>query len=545
MIRIQEIIRGLYMNQVEVKRRQIQLGSYMLGLISIWILGRKIGDNGVAYLAVALEAFGVFWCITGANVSDALGRILRSRNAKGQYKNATKMYRNIMLLQCVTALLGSILFLGLTGYLTETVFRVPYSKFIMLLLTPVIFIRTISAVLLGYFQGNGSELPTAISAILRQVLYLGFGWLFSNNLCEYGDKVSALLGQDAFTAMYGGVGIALAILVSELLIVLFLLLVYKGTGSSKQKRDAEGMRVTDSFGSHVHLLYRNMGSKILLGLLEIMPLWIGFAFYQKSVTDIYVSAYSYGIYFGKYLVLCGLVCIFMAVIITAIVAKVVGCVRKEDIRYARSVFQSGLRIVVILCLFFSVFIAIMAKQLAGMIGSEQAVLEPMLSYGSVFVVVIPLAFFFTRSLWLLGKDFLVCGCAAIGDIAYVVSAVLMLNAGKAGIMALVYATMIGAGVYTVLTGFLICRQLRISIDGLRTLAIPAGAACLMGLMCLLLSRIFTPHLGNIVTVIVCFVLGSMLYLIMVVLLRCFREQELEAVPGGGIFRAIGQLLRVL
>lgn len=532
------------MNQVEVRRRQIQLGSYMLGLVSIWILGRKTGDNGIAYLAVALEVFGVFWCIAGANVADALGRILRSRNAKGQYKNAAKMRRNIFLLQCFTGMLGCVVFVCLADYLAEVVFRVPYSKFLMLLLSPVIFIRTISAVLLGYFQGNGAELPTAISSVLRQLLYLGLGLFFCNRLSEYGGKVSALLGQEDFGAMYGGVGIVVAILISELLIFVFLFLVYKGSSRSKQKKDAEGMRATDSFSGHIRLLYRNMGSKQLLGLLESLPLWLGIVFYQKSVSDIYASVDSYGIYVGKYLVLCGFVCLLIAIIITAMNGKIIGYVRKEDIRYARSIFKSGLRIVTIHVLFFAVFIAIMAKQLAGIIGG-QTIVEPMLSYGSVLVVAIPLAFFFSRLLWLLGKDFMVCGCAAVGDIVYIVTAMLLLNAGKAGIMALVYAGMAGAVVYTILTGLLICRQLRTGIDVLKTFAIPAGAACVMGLMCLLFSKSFTPHLGNGVTVLVCLILGSMIYLALVMLLRVLREQELEAVPGGGIFRVIGQLLRVL
>lgn len=532
------------MNQVEVRRRQIQLGSYMLGIISIWILGRKIGDNGIAYLAVALEAFGVFWCITGANVADTLGRILRSRNAKGQYKNAAKMRRNIFVLQCFTGILGSALFLCLAGYLSEEVFRVPYSKFLMLLLAPVIFIRTISEVLLGYFQGNGTELPTAISAVLRQILYLGLGLLFCNRLSEYGGKVSALLGQEAFGAMYGGVGIVAAILLSELLIFVFLFLVYKGSSHSKQKKDAEGMRATDSFGGHIRLFYRNTGSKTLLGLLESLPLWLGIIFYQKSVSDIYVSVDSYGIYLGKYLVLCSFVSLLIAIISTAMNGKIIAYVRKEDIRYARSIFKSGLRIVTIHALFFAVFIAIMAKQLAGIIGG-QAVLEPMLSYGSVLVVAVSLVNFFSRLLWRLGKDFLVCGCAAVADIVYVITAMLLLNAGKAGIMALVYAGMAGAVVYAVLTGLLVCRQLRTGIDVLKTFAIPAGAACVMGLLCLLLSKSFTPHLGNVVTVLVCFILGGMVYLALVMLLRCFHDQELEVIPGGGIFRAIGQLLRVL
>lgn len=534
------------MNQVEVRRRQIQMGSYMLGLLSIWILGRRIGDNGIAFLATALEAMWLLWCVTGAYASDVLGKVLRSRNARSQYKNADKLRRNSMILFLGIGFAASVLLFALSGFVAEQIFRMPYSRFLMVLLAPALLFRAVSAVLLGYFQGNGSELPTAIASVLRQVFFLSFALFFSSSLGGYGSKVSALLGQEAFTAMYGGVGVVVAILLTELLIMLFLFLIYKGNGRSKNKRDVEGMKATDSFVGHVCLLYRNMGGKILLGLLEGLPLWFGLIFYQKSVADVNASADDYGIYFGKYLVLCGIIILINAITIIAINAKTAVYVRKDEARFAKHMFQSGLRIVVIHTLFFAVFVAIMAKQLSGILsGSEQVLLSAMFSYGSVLIVTVSLAFFLSRLLLLLGMDLWVYGCAGIGDVIFMIVAVLLLNTGKQGVMSLIYGAVLGSGIYAVLAGILVCRQLRVGLDAIRTLAIPAGSACLTGLLCLLLSKAFTPHLGNLVTVIVCLILGSILYLVSVLLLRTFRENELEDVPGGRIFRVVGQLLRVL
>lgn len=534
------------MNQVEVRRRQIQLASYMLGLLSVLILGRKIGDNGIAYLAVALEGFYLVWCLTGANVSDTLGRMLRVKNAKGQYKNAAKMRRNILLLQGFVGIFGSILFLCLTGIFTEKLFRMPYSKYIMMILAPVILLRTISAVILGYFQGKGSELPTVVSLVMRQILYLGLGLLLGNGLSEYGGKVSALLGQEAFVSMYGGVGIAVAILLTELLIMLALFLTYKLIGGTKSKKEAEGMKATDSFGGHMYLLFRNRKGKILLSLLEALPIWIGIIFFQKSVEDIYASAVSYGVYIGKYLILCGFVILFTAIRITAVNPRIASCVRKEETRFAKNIFQTGLKLVLVYSLFFAVFAAVMAGQLAGFlaVGGEE-LLATMLSYGSVLILLVSLAFYFSRLLLLLGKGPLVYACAGAGDLVFIIATALWLNGGEAGIMSLIYAGLMGSGIYALLTGGLVCSCLHTGIDGLRTLAIPAGSACLMGLLCLFLSRVFTPHLGNSVTVVVCLVLGGMLYLMLILFLRCFCEQELDALPGGGVLRTLGQILHVL
>lgn len=534
------------MNQAEVRRRQIQMGAYILGLISIWILGRRLGDNGITYLIAALEGFWLLWCITGAYVSDTLGRVLRSRNARSQYKNADKMRRNIMLLLLVLSVAAVIVLLCTTGYITEQLFGMPYSRFLLFLLAPVLVFKVAGSVLLGYFQGNGSELPTAVAAVLRQALFLGFALFFSSRLGEYGVKVSALLGQEAFTAMYGGVGVVIAILLTEVLITVFLALLYMGSRRSKAGKDADGIKATDSFVSHVRLLYRNMAGKILLGLLEGLPLCMGLICFRKHVNDIAAASNDYGVYAGKYLVVCCIIILLNAMMIYPMNAKVVNYIRKEEHRFARHVFRGNLRVVVVQALFFAVFVAIMAKQLSGIVGgNEDLLLTDMFSYGSVLILTILPILLFSRLLIMLGKELLVFGCAGIGDIVFVISCTVLLKVGNQGIMAVVYAGVLGTAVYAILTGVLACRQLRTGLDIIRTVAIPGASACVVGLLCLFLGKVFTPHLGNAVTVIVCLVLGSMIYLALVLLLRAFREQELDEVPGGGLYRAVGQLLRVL
>lgn len=53
------------MNQVEVKRRQIQSFSYVLACINIWVFGKSIGDNGLGYLAAAVLVFACSGCLPG------------------------------------------------------------------------------------------------------------------------------------------------------------------------------------------------------------------------------------------------------------------------------------------------------------------------------------------------------------------------------------------------------------------------------------------------------------------------------------------------
>ena len=216
------------MNQAEIKRRQAGMLSEILSWLVIAFLGRVTGANGIAYLAAAWEAAELLWLLISGGTADTLGRLLRGRNTKGQYKNVMKMRRDILLLQAGFGILGSVLLFALSEWLMQDVFRMQYSSLILMILAPTVFLRSISETLTGCFRGEGTELPGTIAAFLRPVFILGFGLLFGKILAGYGNKVSALLLQLNFTAMYSSVGVAIAITVTELFLVLFLFLIYKG-----------------------------------------------------------------------------------------------------------------------------------------------------------------------------------------------------------------------------------------------------------------------------------------------------------------------------
>lgn len=533
------------MKQVEVKKRQIKLFSYFLGLLSLWILGKSIGENGVAYLAAALESFYFVWIIIGNSIPDTLGKILRGKNAKGQYKNAHNMRRNIMMVQSVFGVIGSVgLFLG-AEVIADRIFRMPHSYFILMLLAPAVFLRTVAAVLQGCFQGDGNELPTVVASVLRPIFLLGFGLLFGNILGKYGAKVSALLGQDAFTAMYGAMGIAIAYVLAEFLITLFLFLIYSGSRRTRRGKEEEGVKATDSILTHIGILYGNMGGNILLRLLESLPVWLGLIFYQKHMQEASASVNAYGIYFGKYLVLCGGAVALISIILVSLQARVSSAVRKDNSRHAKQICESGMKLGIVHSLFLAVLYAILAQQLSGVLGCvNDVILEKMLAYGSAIIVFAVLAYYFSGILILLDKGSLVLICAGVADVVLIIGMVVMFNVGQLGIMSIVYAGILGAAVYAIGLMVFTCRQLNMGIDWIHTFAIPGGSACAIGLLCLLFGKVFSPHLGNGVTLLVCTVLSTMLYWGTLLLLRCFREQETNYMPGGRMLRTIGQMFKV-
>ncbi|MCM1540307.1 MAG: hypothetical protein NC121_03510 [Blautia sp.] len=534
------------MNSNEIKRRKIQGAANIIFLITIVAVGRMTGDNGVTYIAVTAFTFAVLWAVCCGHTADTLGKLLRVRNAKGQYKSEAKMRRNIMMFQLAAGLAGTlVLFFG-AGVITGKIFHVQYSVYLMMLLSPALLLRGVSAVLMGYCQGKGSEMPTAVACVLRQVFLLIFSLFFCRSLGDYGAKVSRLLVQADFASMHTAAGFCIAVDVSEVIVILFLVAAWKIGGSSGRKEQSEGMRFTDSFMGAVQDFTAGRAPFLGIQLLLLLPVISGFLFFEKSVADWEAGMRDYGAYCGKYLVVSVLMILLTAGTFLQICSKTVITLRKKESRFARVIFQSGVHIAVIHSLFLAAILAVLSTQAANLMDPANSALAGKLFRGGALMIPFAaLAFYFARFLILTGKNLLVLGALAISDIIYILSMTLFLNVWKAGILALVYAGIMGSAVCCILLGVITYKQLRVGDLWLQIFVVPGGAACITGLLCMLLSKLIFPHLGDVVTLIVCIALSAVVYWLLLLLARNFSEQELENIPGGKWIISFGQMLHLL
>lgn len=534
------------MNSNEIKRRKIQGAANIISLVTILIVGGMAGDNGMTYLAAAVLASAFLWALCSGYTADTLGRLLRVRNAKGQYKSAAKMRRNIMIFQLAVGLAGTLLLFSGAGIIAKKLFHVQYSVYLIMLLAPAVLLRGVSAVLMGFFQGEGSGLPAAVASVLRQLFILIFSLIFCRSLGSYGAKVGSLLVQADFASMHTAAGFCMAVDVSEIFVILFLLVLRKISRPSGRREQPEGMRSADSFMGAVQSFSINRAPCFAIQILLLLPVFSGFLFFEKSVVDWDAGMLNYGAYFGKYLTICILMVLLTAGAFIQICSRTVTMLRKGEQRYARVVFRSGVHITVIHSLFLAVFLAVMAGQAANLLDAGNSVLVGKLFRGGALMIPFAaLTFYFVRFLMLTGKSLLVVGALVISDIVYVLSMTLFLNVWKAGILALVYAGIMGSAVCCVLLGIITCRQLRVGDLWLQTFVIPAGAVCITGLLCMLVSKVAAPHLGDAVTLILCGVLSIVIYWALLLLARNFSEPELENIPCGKWIISIGQMLHLL
>ena len=151
-------------------------------------------------------------------------------------------------------------------------------------------------------------------------------------------------------------------ILSEILVILFLLFIYKAS-SRPVKRPDEGMKTTESFLDMVKALYGSMGLYILTGLLERLPIWLGLVFFQKSHSGGGLGTESYGIFYGQYLAFCMVFISFISASMLPSMRRIMQCMKKEEQRPAKNCFQAGIHVAWAKTLFFTGVFGIIITEL--------------------------------------------------------------------------------------------------------------------------------------------------------------------------------------
>jgi len=533
------------MNQMEIIRRQIGAASNILLLIVWFVIGNRIGDIATAYVAVAIGVCFLFTAIVSGGVSDTLGRILRSRRNKGQYKNVYKMKQSAFVVQFLAGIVFALLLFGLAGVLAEHVLKSEYCTLLIRVLAIFVFLRSMSSLLVGFLQGEGFELPAAASGVIRPFLILGFSGLFSGKMVDYGVKVGNLLQDDHFAAMYSGVSVVLAVCVAELFCVIFLMILYKGCSMLSKQRRQEGLKSTDSIRTCINALFNGRYSLCVTECLAVFAMLAGFFFWNRTENtgDMFEMACS--AYFQKYWVVYGVFVAVVFLLSIPVLNKTFEYIRKEDKRFARISFQSGVHISMAHGIFFAVFGAVMAGQIVGLLKpTNQELVLAMLRMGSAIVALSAVCCYYIRFLVSAGRKLHVMGAVILSTILFIAVNSIVFFLGKWTEKTIVMTGVLTFVILWILLGSLAYRLMRVRVDWLQVVVMPLGAGCVSGLIGMFLGKILTPHLGNGMTLFVTFLLTTLIYWIVLLVMRNFKEQELDVIFGGKIIYALGQVLRV-
>ncbi|MBQ8821012.1 MAG: polysaccharide biosynthesis C-terminal domain-containing protein [Lachnospiraceae bacterium] len=533
------------MNQAMITKKQLMSISYILGGCFFLYFAGKIGNNGIGYMAMVIELLCLFVFLVSEEITDFVSKMIRGKKTKGLHKDAYNVRRRVLVIQFITGIILSVVLFALADVLAEGIFKVPYIGICLRIVAPVIFLKSMETVYLGSFQSSGAQMPTVVCAFLRQILFFVFGFLFTEKIMSYGEKVAGLLQNEDFAGMYGAIGLCTAITLAELLVFLFQFFLYLISDRKKEKkRIKDGLQTTEDLRTTLYYYYSKVVLIFFSQVFYRLPIVMGILFSLRALSDPFGSAYQVGRFYGPFLVLCFIPVILVEIGTYVMQGKLTYYSNKSDHRGVRETIAAGLHYCVIFTVFLSVIFLTLSGQItAVLVGLENGEFAQYIKLGSVFVIVMILANFGMGLLRSMNQKRYVLLCSFLGALAALVTCFIGTKKGFEVYDFMLYAMVFGFAVCALSSICLVTLGRRIGAEVMTTLVVPLLCGCVVGLLILLISSLMTPHLGNLVCLILCVVFGFIIYIFLLGLTRNIHENEISIMYGEIGKRIVGLIFR--
>lgn len=129
--------------------------AYRIPMINI------IGDEGMGYYGTAFNVYNIALLLSSYSLPLAVSKMVSVRLARKQYRNSVRILRAALVYATVVgALAAAVIWFG-ADFFAREVFFMPYAAFALKTLAPTVWIMAYLGVFRGYYQGQGTMVPTA------------------------------------------------------------------------------------------------------------------------------------------------------------------------------------------------------------------------------------------------------------------------------------------------------------------------------------------------------------------------------------------------
>src|SRR5690242_8934233 len=180
--------------------------SKILGFIYIIPFTALVGNSGYALYKYAYGPYTLMLSISTMGLPLAVSKFVSKYNGMGNYRAGQDLLKFGLYLMIFTGMLSSIILYSLAPFLAEMVISKHDSTgnkledviYVIRLVSFALLIVPPMSILRGYFQGNQSMGPSALSTILEQVVRVIFIVLGAYIVIKFGHSVTEAVGIGTF-----------------------------------------------------------------------------------------------------------------------------------------------------------------------------------------------------------------------------------------------------------------------------------------------------------------------------------------------------------
>lgn len=525
--------------------------SRIIGLLYRIPLQKTIGDSGMGYYSAAFQIYSIMLIISSYSLPVAVSKLMAARLARGQYKNAGKLFQVSLLFACITG--GATMLIVLFGadVMACNIMSLPRSAIALRVLAPTLLVVALMGVMRGYFQGTGTMLPTANSQLVEQIVNAIVSVGAAVFLFNYGTRVSALLREDTYAAAYGAAGGTLGTLAGAVAGLLLLIVIFfvQRRELRKMIREDDSPRV-ESFGKVFRLL-----------LITVMPVILGSTIYNisdvldqsifgnvmagKGMSESMIAA-NWGILSTKYKVIINVPVALANALCSSMMPSLTASIAQGDLKVARRKIRIGMRFVMIIAIPCAVGLAILAEPVLSMMFSGEIKMAAMLlRMGSISVVFYSMSTLTNGVLQGVDRMNVPVRNSAIALVVHLGVLYLLIGVLDLKLYGVVISIIVFSLLVSILNWIDIRRNTGYRQEIFRTFIVPFLASLIMGLVIGIEYIILKNFIRYEVATIIAVLTGVVVYFVSLLLLKGVRESEIRSFPGGSMMAAIARFFHLI
>lgn len=528
------------------KRSSFVLGAAILGaagilckiigvLIRIWAYN-IIGVEGMVYYEAVFPFYSWLLIISSSGIPTAISRMVSERTANGEYAGARAVLRrSLVVLSLIGLVTTAVLFFGAEWFSVAFIGKDSSYVLPFRMLAPALFFVSAMCAYRGYLQGMQHMTGTGLSQIAEQVVKALFGLTLAKLWMPRG-------------AMYGAAGLLLGVTVSEAVALLVVMAfrfknrkVYMPEGVS---RDPGNQRGTVATMLRIAVPI-TLGASIIpiTGILDVKMIFslLGEYMDEAAVDAAYVALSS------NVRSLINLPASLTTALAMSLVPAISSSRSKGDEEGVRRAAGMGLKLSMVIGLPCAVGLFVMGGPVIRLLFrsiTEESLAQAtrIMQVAAWTVVFISLVQTTTGALQGIGKQRWPVLFLLVGGVLKVVSNWILLSIPALNILGASFSNIVCYGVAGILDTIMLIKFTKMQVNWKDTLLKPLYASAIMGAAVYLIYGLFCKiHAGSIATLGAVFC-AIVLYVVLVLVMDMFTEEELRFIPGGT--RLIGLMRRL-
>ena len=498
-------------------------------------LVRIIGTQGYNYFLNAYDIYSVLLIASTAGLPVAMSRMIAEAQTMGNTARIRRIYQ---------ASLYVFLPIGSVGSRGMMLFAQPLARFIespdswvaMLALGPAIFFVCLFSSYRGFFQGQSSMTPTAVSQVIealsKLVLGLGLAWLLVR------------MGYDITVAAAGAI---LGVTVGTVLAAVYLGLKHRTAMRALEAERSVGAQeplgrtmctllaiaIPITIGAAGLQLLTVIETKIILGQLVS-----GAGFNQdaaESLKGLYGSAQT----------LFNLPSALITPLTVAVIPAISGRLTTGDNLGAKKVGESSLRIMSLIALPCGIGLFVLAEPIMKLIynyaGAELATGTQLMQYLGLAVIFNAIVLMTNAILQAHGHVAIPMVTLLVGGVIKLVINYFLVRQPEVNIVGAPIGTLICYGLIALMNLIAMAATIRPTPNLLRVIWKPVLATAAMGVSAYMAYDVVSVRLSNAISCLAAIAAAGVVYLVFVLVLRIITRDDCDLLPKG---ETIARLLRV-